>query len=529
VTKGAGWRVGRGRGRDDAINDKGEVAMTRVTKIHSGPLRRAACVAALTAAAVSASAVAASAAVPLTKVSADPFTNATSQHATEVEPDTFAHHGTVVGTFQVGRFFNGGATDIGAVRSGDGGVTWDAPAFLPGQTFSANAPFGDPASPFERTSDPTVAYDAAHGVWMISSIPILPNLVVPTVFFSRSTDDGRTWGSPISMPPPAAKNVNLDKNWTVCDNHPTSPFFGHCYTELDNFGEGDRELMSTSIDGGLTWSVPIETAGHDKGLGGQPVVQPDGTVIVPFEALNGKIQAFRSTDGGQSWSKAVTIDAIRFHGVAGGLRTSPLPSAEIASDGTTFVAWEDCRFRRRCPADDIVFSHSADGITWTPTARVPIDDVTSGADHFIPGLAVDPATAGTSAHLALTYYFYPDAACAGGCRLQAGYISSPDGGATWGDPIELTNAMSLNDIAQTSQGPMVGDYISTSISGGTATTVLAIGLPHSGNVFDEGMYAPTAKLPIATAAQATRPSSTAGAGPVTGEGIGETHHAIRSD
>jgi hypothetical protein len=491
---------------------------------------RLACTAAVAAAAaLLAIAGAASAAVPLTQVSSDPFTNVTSQHATEVEPDTFAHHGTVVATFQVGRFFDGGATDTGAVRSGDGGTTWDAPTFLPGQTFSADAPYGDPASPFERVSDPTVAYDAAHGVWMISSIPILPNTVVPTVFISRSTDDGRTWGRPISIPPPASNSVNLDKNWTVCDNHPASPFFGHCYTELDNFGDGDLELMSTSTDGGLTWSVPIPSAGHDKGLGGQPVVRPNGTVIVPYEALNGKIEAFRSTNGGASWTKAVTVAGIRFHGVAGNLRTSPLPSAEIAADGTVFVAWEDCRFRRRCSSNDIVFSRSSNGLDWTAPARIPIDAVTSGADHFIPGLAVDPATSRNGADLALTYYFYPDATCAGGCRLQAGYISSPNGGATWGAPIELTGAMSLADIAQTSQGPMVGDYISTSISGGSATTVIAVGRPHTGTVFDEAMYAPTSKLPIVSAADATRPSSTAGAGPVTGQGTGETHHALRDD
>ena len=75
---------------------------------------------------------AAEASVPLTRVSSDPFTNPTSQHATEVEPDTFAHGSTVVGAFQVGRFFNGGATDIGFVRSGDGGATWGTPGFLPG-------------------------------------------------------------------------------------------------------------------------------------------------------------------------------------------------------------------------------------------------------------------------------------------------------------------------------------------------------------------------------------------------------------
>jgi hypothetical protein len=160
---------------------------------------------------------------------------------------------------------------------------------------------------------------------------------------------------------------------------------------------------------------------------------------------------------------------------------------------------------------------------------VPIDPVTSGADHFIPGLAVDPTTSGNNAHLALTYYFYPDATCTGGCKLQAGYISSPNGGATWGDPIELTTPMSLDDIALTSQGPMVGDYISTSISGGRASTVVAIGRAHTGTTFDEAMYAPTSPLPIASAAQATRPSSTAGAGPVTGQGIGETHHALKRD
>src|SRR5205085_11976044 len=135
---------------------------------------------------------AAGANVTLTQVSADPFTNPTSQHATELEPDTFAHHGTVVAAFQVGRFFNGGASDIGSVRSGNGGASWDAPGFLPGMTFSS----GDPSSPYERVSDPSVAYDSVHHAWLISSIPLLPTTtVVPTVFVSRSTDDGRTWSN----------------------------------------------------------------------------------------------------------------------------------------------------------------------------------------------------------------------------------------------------------------------------------------------------------------------------------------------
>ena len=286
--------------------------------------------------------------------------------------------------------------------------------------------------------------------------------------------------------------------------------------------------MSTSTDGGASWSVPIETAGHDKGLGGQPLVQPNGTVVVPFESLNGKIAAFVSKDGGASWTRAVNISAFRFHGVAGNLRTSPLPTAEIAADGTVYVAWEDCRFRARCSANDIVFSKSTDGVNWSDVLRIPIDGVGSGADHFIPGLAVDPATSGAGTHLALTYYFYPDATCAGGCRLDVGYISSPDGGAHWGDATQLAGPMALNQIAQTSQGPMTGDYISTSFSGGRAVTIFPVGQGNpSTGAFDEAMYAPTTPLTVATTA--THVASSTGAGPVTGVGTGETHHALRDD
>jgi hypothetical protein len=202
----------------------------------------------------------------------------------------------------------------------------------------------------------------------------------------------------------------------------------------------------------------------------------------------------------------------------------------VAGDGMVYVAWEDCRFRPRCTANDIVVSKSGDGVRWSDPARVPIDDVTSGADHFIPGLAVDAATAGAGTHLALTYYFYPDATCTRGCRLEVGYISSPDGGAHWSDPTQLAGPMALDQIARTSQGPMVGDYISTSFSGGRAATVFAVGAGPAGGPLDEALYAPATPLAVASAAQATRAAGSAGvAGPITGVGTGETHHALRGD
>lgn len=468
--------------------------------------------------------------VALTQISSDPFANTTSQHATEVEPATFASGQTVVSAFQVGRFFNGGGTDIGFARSTDGGATWPTSGFLPGLTTTSGTPHTTGGS-FERVSDASVAFDARHGVWLISSIPIAAGtLVVPTVFISRSSN-GATWSDPVAIPPPVANKVNLDKNWTVCDNTTTSPFYGHCYTEFDNFGQGDLEYMSTSTDGGKTWSPPVATAGNDKGLGGQPLVQPSGNVIVPFESLNGKQGAFASTDGGTSWSRAVTISSIQFASVSGALRTSPLPTAEIDGAGTVYVAWEDCRFRKNCASNDIVFSASRDGANWSPVQRVPIDGVSSTADHFIPGLGVDKTTSGAGAHLALTYYFYPDATCPGGCQLSVGYISSPDGGSHWGDPVRLAGPMSLADIANTSQGRMVGDYISTSFNAkGSAATVLAEGKPHTAaQPFNEAMYSPTTPLSVTPLASAHNLASSAGVQSTTGQGTGTAHQAIRNN
>ncbi len=128
---------------------------------------------------------------------------------------------------------------------------------------------------------------------------------------------------------------------------------------------------------------------------------------------------------------------------------------------------------------------------------MPIDPVTSGADHFIPGLGVDPSTSGASAHLGLTYHFYPSAACtAATCQLDVGFISSTNGGATWSTSTQLAGPMTLSWLASTNQGPMVGDYIATSILAGQAWGPFAVASAPSGGLFDEAMFVPTGGLPV---------------------------------
>ncbi len=482
--------------------------------------RRGAGIVATAAAALVLNVSSAHAAVALTRTIVDPFSNTTSQHQATVEPDTFAFGSTIVTATQSGRFFDGGSSGIAYATSTDSGATWTR-GTLPGIT-----PYNGGGGTFARVSDASVAYDAAHNVWLISSIPITSAVTVPKVFVSRSTNAGRTFGPPVTV---ASGSNSFDKNWTVCDNTATSPFYGHCYTEFDDNADGDREKMSTSVDGGLTWGPALNTGNNATGLGGQPVVRPNGTVIVPAaNATESAIIAWRSTNGGASWSSTVTVSAVIDHAPGGNLRSGPLPTAEIDKAGKVYVAWQDCRFRRGCTSNDIVFSTSTDGVTWSTVRRVPIDATTSTVDHFIPGLGVNTATSGSTAQLGLTYYFYRDTSCgtriSNPCRLEVGYIQSNNGGSTWSTHTDVAGPFNIALTPNTSQGRMVGDYISTSWIGGRAFGAFAVAKAPAGTfAFDQAIYVPAGGL---TAASSGFVSTSQGEHPVPG--AASDHAAARS-
>jgi hypothetical protein len=418
----------------------------------------------------------------LAKISTDTFTNSDSTHKSEVEPSTFAWGNTIVSAFHVARrpgSIGWGSADVGFSTSTNGGVSWTHGS-LPGLTVNYEG------GTYGAAADPSVAYDAKHGQWLISTLPLVglngSARYIGDVAVSRSTD-GLHWGSPINI-----DSTHLDdKNWTVCDNTTTSLYYGNCYTEWDQaYGTGDV-LMSVSSDGGQTWSAGQSSSDHAGGLGGEPVVQPNGTVIVPFQG--GGIDVFSSSNGGATWGKSQSIAGIQSHTVAGGLRNPDLPSVAIDGAGTVFVVWSDCRFRTGCKENDIVISSSSNGTAWSAVTRIPIDMTTSTVDHFLPGIGIDPATSGSTAHMTIVYYYYPTASCkASTCTLEVGYTTSTNGGSTWTAGKKIAGPMMLSWLPVSDNGPMVADYIGVSYVNGNPFGVFANAQAPTGATLAEAMY-----------------------------------------
>ena len=411
------------------------------------------------------------------RISTDPY-RGTGLHATEAEPDSFAWGSKVVATFQVGRISSGGARNIGYAVSLDAGRHWRN-GLLPRLTVSSV-----PRGPFSRASDPSVAYDALHGVWLIATLGFSDD---ESALLVSSSADGRHWSAPFVAGRKQSGNEGIlfDKEWIACDNGVSSPFRGHCYLSYSDL-ERLRLATQTSTDGGRTWSQPVaspDNAGR-RGVQSayapapQPVALPNGVVVVPL--YDDGIAVVRSTDGGATFSPETMLAPSRFSSSA--VRAGPFPSVEVGADGSVLMAWPDCARRPSCSGNDLLFSRSTDGLTWTPPTTIPLGP----GDHVIDGLAADPVRPG---RVAVASYTESRG------KLDVHFSRSVDGGATWSRPLLLSpERMPFGRIAFSS-GVMVGDYISTSFAGGRAVAVFTLAQSKLHGRLRQATYAASVAVP----------------------------------
>jgi BNR repeat-like domain len=409
------------------------------------------------------------------RLSADLSSNPAGQHETAVEPDDFASGRTVVAAYQLGRFAAGAASSVGFAVSRDAGRTWQRGA-LPGLTVESS-----PAGVERAASDPTVAYDALHAVWLIATLTLEPGGT--RVMVSRSGDGGH-WSLPVT----AAAGPSLDKEWLTCDNGAASPFDGRCYA-LYTDDARDATVSQSSDDGGLTWSSPVRATGFLVGT--QPIALPDGTLITLAgsyggdRSLTGSIEGVRSTDGGATFTRFTVSSLVSAS--TSPMRALSLASLAIDGAGRLYAAWADCRFRSACAANDLVISTSSDGSSWSAPARIPTAPPSSTISAMIPGLGADRDRPG---RLGLVYAYFTAGSCASGaCALGVAFLQSPDGGATWTKPLRLDPVPMQMDWLAESNGRMVGDYFSTAFARDRIVPVFALAEPPTGGRLREAVFA----------------------------------------
>jgi hypothetical protein len=396
---------------------------------------------------------------------ADPQSN------TQVEPDSSAWGKKIVAAFQDWRIFDGGAAALGWATSGNAGTGWRSGTLALGE--------------YTAATDPVVAFDAAHHTWLIAGIGFRG--AYDEIFVARSPD-GLKWAAPLVI----ASNTDegYDKEWLDCDNGARSQFRGRCYlayVDIQHWVLGIR----TSDDGGATWTKPIHLqpdATSSAFSGPVPVTRPNGDLVVPYSFFgppNGDdhLAAVVSHDGGATFSQPIRIASLEDADALQAIRAPALPSVAVDAAGRLFVAWQDGRFRANAGVSDIVLSTSPNGVGWTEPARIPLS---SARAYFLPAIAVDPATSGKTAHVAVAYYsMRMSARCAvfkPGCHqeIDAWLVQSKNGGRTWTPARQLNGQpMQIEWLADTSLGPMLGDYISVSYVHGKPVPVIALASPPS--------------------------------------------------
>jgi hypothetical protein len=383
------------------------------------------------------------------------FPNSEVEPWIDVNPDDTDN---IVGIWQQDRWSNGGARGLVAGVSLDGGTSW-AQAVIPGISKCSGGIY-------DRATDPWVSFspDGTVHQLALSFNDVAPPFVEGpggdfdhALLASKSIDGGLTWSAPVEVIRDLDANVFNDKQSITADPH-DSDFV---------YGVWDRLIFP-----------PSERA----------------SVISGFvtAAFRGPIWFSRTTDGGDMWEPARQIFDPGQNSQTIANQIVVLPDGDLVNL-FTLITLRGGTFPKGELFTAAVIRSEDRGATWGPRARsgkirpirispmrtIGVEDPDTGEPHrvgdIIPDIAVDP----NGGNL---YAVWQDARFNNMEADAIAFSRSTDGGLTWSAPIKVnktpTNIAIENQQAWTASvhvaddgtvGVTYYDFRNNTAGGGTDT------------------------------------------------------------
>jgi hypothetical protein len=273
--------------------------------------------------------------------------------------------------------------------SKDGGKTWNMKRLQ-----SPLGVYGDPAIIADFQGNFYFAHlaDPDGSGW--SSDKLLDRIVV-----QRSEDGGKTWsdGGYAGLNHPK----DQDKQWLAV--HPTTNELYMTWTEFDLYNskeEADKSriLFSKSSDKGETWSKAVMINefsgdcldGDETTEGAVPAVGANGEIYVAW-AYKEKIYFDKSLDGGATWLNKDIVAADQPGGwtfeIPGISRCNGLPVTAVdRNSGAIYINWTDQRNGEK-DTDVWIVKSTDGGETWSAPKRVNDDE--PGKQQFLTWMSID--------------------------------------------------------------------------------------------------------------------------------------------
>ena len=279
--------------------------------------------------------------------------------------------------------------------SADAGLTWQ---------------HGILQSSFGAIGDPCVLADQGGNYYYIHLVPDMSRVVC-----QKTNSIGGSWSNGSYTGVNGTKDD--DKEWAVIDQNDGSLFV--TWAQFDEWGSSNSEdsseiQLSSSTDGGLTWSTPVVVSDRKGNAQGgnysdhapMPAIGPNGEIYVTWMGPEG-LMFDKSTDGGITWlDNDINVTGFHINWLVFNVPGIPIvPGFPIincdlssgAYNGIIYICWTDERSGYN--DTDVWLVKSTDGgLNWSSPIRV--NDDPPGKHQFFAWMTIDQ----TNGNLYFVFY-----------------------------------------------------------------------------------------------------------------------------